>query len=125
MAGLLPKVWNHLGPRAGEPKISSSSALIEICILSQMWNVVNKFDFETTRRLRMSNKFFVLDGNGLEKTKTFEACKAALGKRRLIMTYLPIRLLPGNLLDTCKLVYLARNPKDVAVANFHHHRIAR
>ena len=96
-----------------------------MCVLSQMWNVVNKFDFETTRRLRMSDKFFLLDGNGLENTKTFEACKSALGKRRLIMTYLPIRLLPGNLLDTCKLVYLARNPKDVAVANFHHHRIAR
>ena len=94
-------------------------------MLSQMWNVVNKFDFETTRRLKMSDKYFVLDKEGLEKTETFAACEAALGKRRLIMTYLPIRMLPANLLDTCKVVYLARNPKDVAVANFHHHRIAR
>ena len=93
--------------------------------MSQMWNVVNKFDFERTRRLRMSEKFFMLDGGGLEKTTTLEACQAALGKRRLIMTYLPIRLLPGNLLATCKVIYLARNPKDVAVANFHHYRIAR
>ncbi|KAK3883603.1 hypothetical protein Pcinc_012105 [Petrolisthes cinctipes] len=41
---------------------------------------------------------------------------------RTIKTHLPLSLLPQNLLDTCKVVYLARNPKD-AIVSFHHSRI--
>ncbi|CAG2069305.1 unnamed protein product, partial [Timema podura] len=32
-------------------------------------------------------------------------------------------LLPPRLLDTCKVVYVARNPKDVAVSYYHHNRL--
>ncbi|KAK3893304.1 hypothetical protein Pcinc_002860 [Petrolisthes cinctipes] len=44
---------------------------------------------------------------------------------RTIKTHLPLSLLPQNLLDTCKVVYLARNPRDAIVSFFHHARIFR
>ncbi|XP_026330827.1 estrogen sulfotransferase-like [Hyposmocoma kahamanoa] len=37
---------------------------------------------------------------------------------RFITTHLPISLLPPALLDTCKTVYVARDPRDVAVSNY-------
>lgn len=38
---------------------------------------------------------------------------------RFMKTHLPISLLPPALLDTCKTVYVARDPRDVAVSNYH------
>ncbi|XP_053625703.1 sulfotransferase 1 family member D1-like [Plodia interpunctella] len=39
---------------------------------------------------------------------------------RFIKTHLPFSLLPPHLLDTSKVVYVARDPRDVAVSYFHH-----
>jgi len=42
---------------------------------------------------------------------------------RVIKTHLPLYLLNPKLLDTSKVVYVARNPKDVIVSYFHYHRL--
>ncbi|XP_046437572.1 sulfotransferase 1B1-like [Daphnia pulex] len=42
---------------------------------------------------------------------------------RVIKSHLPFYLLNPKLLDTCKVVYVARNPKDVIVSYFHHHKL--
>ncbi|XP_071446820.1 sulfotransferase 1C4-like [Hetaerina americana] len=42
---------------------------------------------------------------------------------RHVKTHFPLSLLPPTLLDTCKVIYVARNPKDVAVSYFHLHRL--
>lgn len=44
---------------------------------------------------------------------------------RLIKTHLPLALLPPNLLDKSKVVYVARNPKDVMVSMCHHFRLLK
>ncbi|XP_066140381.1 sulfotransferase 1C4 isoform X1 [Euwallacea fornicatus] len=47
-------------------------------------------------------------------------------ERRFIKTHLPFSLLPPNLTKTgCKVVYVARNPKDVAVSFYHLNRSIR
>ncbi|KAG5868879.1 hypothetical protein JTB14_028109 [Gonioctena quinquepunctata] len=47
-------------------------------------------------------------------------------ERRFIKTHLPFSLLPPNLLEVgCKIIYIARNPKDVAVSYYHLNRLWR
>ncbi|XP_072943485.1 sulfotransferase 1E1-like [Epargyreus clarus] len=48
-----------------------------------------------------------------EKIKT-------LPSPRFIKTHMPLSLLPPSLLETAKVVYVARNPRDVAVSNYYH-----
>ena len=38
---------------------------------------------------------------------------------RIIKSHMPLEFLPGNLLDTAKVVYVCRNPKDTCVSYFH------
>ena len=40
---------------------------------------------------------------------------------RIIKTHLPFEFLPPKLLDTCKVIFVGRNPKDVCVSFYHHH----
>ncbi|XP_076060464.1 sulfotransferase 1 family member D1-like [Oratosquilla oratoria] len=42
---------------------------------------------------------------------------------RVIKTHLPFSLFSEDLLDTCKVVYVARNPLDVCMSYYHHHRL--
>ncbi|RXG66885.1 Sulfotransferase 1 family member D1 [Armadillidium vulgare] len=42
---------------------------------------------------------------------------------RIIKTHLPFSLLSPSLLETCKVIYVARDPKDVAVSYCHHSRL--
>ena len=41
---------------------------------------------------------------------------------RIIKTHYPFELLPPNLLDTCKVIFVSRNIKDACVSYFHHIR---
>ncbi|CAD5234583.1 unnamed protein product [Bursaphelenchus xylophilus] len=53
-----------------------------------------------------------------------EQCKAR--PRRVAFTHLPLEMLPDSVLfGKCKVVYVARNPKDNAVSFYHFHRMAR
>merc|ERR1719341_37723 len=48
-----------------------------------------------------------------------------LPSRRVIKTHLPFSLMPKDMLDTCKVVYVARNPMDQVTSYLHHHRLIR
>ncbi|XP_042858264.1 sulfotransferase family cytosolic 1B member 1-like [Penaeus japonicus] len=60
----------------------------------------------------------------VEDGVTLQMAKSHKGSR-IIKTHLQIDLLNPDLLDTCKVVYVARNPKDVCVSLFHHARISK
>ena len=40
-----------------------------------------------------------------------------------VKSHLPLSLGPPRLLDVCKVVYVARHPKDVCVSYYHHCRL--
>ncbi|XP_075969854.1 sulfotransferase 1C4-like [Anticarsia gemmatalis] len=44
---------------------------------------------------------------------------ALMPSPRFVKTHLPLSLLPPSLLDTSKVVYVARDPRDVAVSSYH------
>lgn len=44
---------------------------------------------------------------------------------RFVKTHLPMSLLPPNLLNTGRVVYVARDPRDVAVSFYHLNRLIR
>ena len=46
-------------------------------------------------------------------------------ERRFIKSHLPLSLLPSNLVSTAKVIYVARNPKDVMVSYYHHHKLIK
>ncbi|XP_042220322.1 luciferin sulfotransferase-like [Homarus americanus] len=42
---------------------------------------------------------------------------------RCLKTHMPFSLLTPGILDTCKMIYVARDPRDVVVSYYHHHRM--
>ena len=40
---------------------------------------------------------------------------------RVIKTHLPLEMLPPNLLDTCKVIFVCRSPKDCCVSFYNHY----
>ena len=40
--------------------------------------------------------------------------------RRVIKSHLPMEMLPNDLLEKCKVIYVAKNIKDMAVSWYHH-----
>ena len=55
----------------------------------------------------------------LRRKDTYTFCDG-LDSPRFLKTHLPFDLLPANLLDTAKVVYVCRHPIDAAVSLFHH-----
>ena len=48
---------------------------------------------------------------------------SSLASPRVIKTHLPLEFLPPKLLDTCKVIFVSRNPKDACVSFYHHHTL--
>ena len=43
-----------------------------------------------------------------------------MARPRMIKSHLPLSFLPDNLLETFKVIYVARNMKDAAVSLYYH-----
>ncbi|CAK1545181.1 unnamed protein product [Leptosia nina] len=107
-----------------------------------VWMVANNLDYEKAKSLTLTErfpflefsmmvhpdmtKFFKKQKEGdIEKQKRLEVVSshiidrvAAAPSPRFIKTHLPLTLMPPNLLDA-KVVYVARDPRDVAVSFYH------
>ena len=107
-----------------------------------VWQIVNKVDTEIAMKVPLMARtpFLEVEGlftneNMIEGMKAIGAEKgvnmdfmidsvkfaANLPSPRVIKTHLPFEFLPPKLLDTCKVIYVGRNPKDTCVSFYHHH----
>ncbi|CAH0548835.1 unnamed protein product [Brassicogethes aeneus] len=72
-----------------------------------------EFNKETPKRFNDAQEIF---------TKTWDR-NWPQDKRRFVKTHLPISLLPRDLLKSgCKIIYVARSPKDMMVSRYYHNR---
>ncbi|XP_046391228.1 sulfotransferase 1C4-like [Ischnura elegans] len=114
-----------------------------------LWLLKNDLDYETARNIKLMERFPFIDlsiitceefkqeiirKNNLDKegekafrsrfTPGYETAKT-MKSPRMLKSHLPLSLLPPNLLETCKVVYVARNPKDVAVSLYYQNRLLK
>lgn len=85
-------------------------------------------EYQTLLSSKMKQKY--LDETSAEdrEQRTWTLCKTiefanTLASPRLIKSHLPLCMLPPKLLDTCKVIYVCRNPLDVCVSFFHHSQL--
>ncbi|KAJ8981898.1 hypothetical protein NQ317_007290 [Molorchus minor] len=119
-------------------------------VQEMVWLLVNNLDYQKAAEIPLDDRFPFLEYSCFVHKATkaeFMAENASdneklailqdwdvpawkiLGKStgpRFIKTHLPFTLLPPDLLNVgCKVIYVARNPKDVAVSFYHLNRLAR
>ncbi|KAJ8722506.1 hypothetical protein PYW07_003686 [Mythimna separata] len=114
-----------------------------------VWLLANNLDYETAAKIPLTERYPFLElfmffnkkwqERLLERAADKEQAKALIEKiakpvtgrllaapsPRFIKTHLPMSLLPPKILDTAKVVYVARDPRDVAVSCFHHSKLFR
>uniref|UniRef100_A0A1B6DDS5 Sulfotransferase domain-containing protein n=1 Tax=Clastoptera arizonana TaxID=38151 RepID=A0A1B6DDS5_9HEMI len=115
-----------------------------------VWLVANQFDFQSAAEVPQTERFPFLEfslffhdetkqeflNENSDDPKKIELVElmSTPGYKiledtpspRFIKTHLPFSLLPKNLLEVgCKIIYVARNPKDVAVSFYHLNRLIR
>ena len=111
-----------------------------------VWQIVNKVDTETARKVPLwaRSPFIEMEGLWTKEVMAQRAAKSTimsssiapehvnamiksvdhaenLPSPRVIKSHLPLEMLPPNLVDTCKIIFVCRTPKDCCVSFYHHH----
>ena len=98
-----------------------------------VWQIVNKVDTGITKKVTIwaRSPFIEMEGLRSKLKQGFSVdwmidsveFTAKLPSPRVIKSHLPFEFLPPKLLDTCKVIYVGRNPKDTCVSYYHHHLV--
>ncbi|KAF9802789.1 hypothetical protein SFRURICE_002957 [Spodoptera frugiperda] len=96
-----------------------------------VWLVANDFDYETAAKIPITERYPFLESEDKQKAldliekiaKPVSERLRLAQSRRFIKSHLPMCLLPPKILDTAKVVYVARDPRDVAVSCYHHSKL--
>ncbi|XP_061725941.1 luciferin sulfotransferase-like isoform X2 [Cydia pomonella] len=97
--------------------------------LELIWLLMNDIDFDASLKTPLHKKGVNLESKHspsreyLQRIAVFYEESINGPSPRLIYTHIPFSLLPPHLLDTAKVVYIARDPRDVAVSYYHLHRL--
>nr|XP_026494933.1 sulfotransferase family cytosolic 1B member 1 [Vanessa tameamea] len=108
-----------------------------------VWMVANDLDYEKSNKIPLTERYPFLEFSvyvhpimkkrfhdenvdSKHKLKILEYVSQPATEQlaispspRFVKTHLPLSLLPPSLLDTAKVIYVARDPRDVAVSFFH------
>ncbi|XP_046448149.1 sulfotransferase 1B1-like isoform X3 [Daphnia pulex] len=118
-------VWIRTFPRSGTTWTSELT-----------WLIMNDCNFEEAARVGQPIRSPNLDANYINHWDKFAAEGSfdtmdiitideieKMPSPRVLKCHLPFDLLPPNLLDTAKVIYVARNPKDAIVSLFYFHKL--
>ncbi|CAH0563688.1 unnamed protein product [Brassicogethes aeneus] len=106
-----------------------------------VWQICNDLDFEKASKTPLIERFpyfeFAMEHSdkmesflrkhandpekcaSIKKLFTLEWEKTEVPEKRFIKSHLPISLLPAEMTKVAKIVYTVRNPKDMAVSQYH------
>ncbi|CAH2240198.1 jg1763 [Pararge aegeria aegeria] len=109
-----------------------------------VWLICNNLDYEKAASTILSKRFPFLEVSALvpaDKLSYMNEDQKDVMKNRLlpitikgitelpaprfIKSHMPLSLLPPSLLDNAKVVYMTRDPRDVAVSYYHHHKLMK
>ena len=107
-----------------------------------VWNIVNNLDFETAKSKILDKRIPFLEWSSLMEGKHFENftyqdkaenenvvasieyCKKLTSRPRILKTHLHVEMLPKQVSEKKpKVIYVARNPRDVVVSYYNHWRV--
>uniref|UniRef100_A0A1I8NZE6 Sulfotransferase domain-containing protein n=1 Tax=Stomoxys calcitrans TaxID=35570 RepID=A0A1I8NZE6_STOCA len=86
-----------------------------------VWLLLNNLDFEKSKNVHIWDRSPFLDNHGFNVTapNAIKLCKT-LSSPRVIKTHMPPNLLPPQLWkNKTKIIYVARNCKDVVISSYH------
>ena len=108
-----------------------------------LWQIVNNVDVETARKVPLWVRSPFIEMEGLWTNDIWAEIEAKMSSNiapehvhammksvehvenlqspRVIKSHLPLEMLPPNLVDTCKIIFVCRTPKDCCVSFYHHH----
>ena len=109
-----------------------------------IWLILNKFNFEEAKQIKADDRIPYLENQAILNLKALKNGQMGEGKvlpqpmldrfmkmgqslqmaqdlpsPRTIKSHLPLEFLPPKLLDTCKVIFVGRNPKDTCVSFYH------
>ncbi|XP_062564653.1 luciferin sulfotransferase-like [Armigeres subalbatus] len=91
-----------------------------------VWLIDHDLDFESATRESINTRSVYLEISGIGKNIPIDSVASAANKirPRHIKSHLPLALLPKQLWTVKpKIIYVSRNPKDVAVSYWHHYQM--
>ena len=83
-------------------------------------------DIETARKVPLGERSIFIEDSATipdfndDAIDSVDQAKNATSPR-VIKTHLPFEMLPPNLLDTCKVIFVCRSPKDACVSFYNHY----
>ncbi|VVD02247.1 unnamed protein product [Leptidea sinapis] len=117
-------------------------------VQEMVWLINNELDYDRAKAVTLNNRFPFLEMESMAEIihtepneiikKNMEQVKETIlpilfddiltmptTSPRFIKTHLPLSLLPPTILDNNKVVYIAREPRDVVVSYYYHNKLAR
>ncbi|KAK4288844.1 hypothetical protein Pmani_038157 [Petrolisthes manimaculis] len=118
------KLWTMLfnpnldNPQATQPlRVRSASISMDMLLDAVKLEELHlKTLYKTLKKLCPGKN--VEDGVGVQ-------CLDAMPGQRVIKCHYPLDLMPPDLLDKTKVVYVARNPKDMIVSYYHYYKVIK
>ncbi|XP_063822170.1 sulfotransferase 1E1-like [Ostrinia nubilalis] len=124
----LDDIWVVSFPRSGTTWVQE-----------MVWMIAKDFDYETSKDVLLVNRFPFLEANVINSDKALKKIKElSAGKEEDIKVFLSSEVdlaadrpsprffkshLPPSLLATSRVVYVARDPRDVAVSYYYHYKL--
>ncbi|CAH0400058.1 unnamed protein product [Chilo suppressalis] len=143
-AEMAPKIYN-MKIRSDDVWVITFPKSGTTWIQELVWLVANHFDYANAETIPLSQRFEFIEvamyfkGKKVqtalqrnEKTKALlDAVNTSFDRvssmqsPRFLKSHLPLSLLPPVLLNSCRVVHVARDPRDVAVSYYHHYKFFR